>query len=370
MLGISVYPYKENIQDSLNYVKKAASFGFKRVFTNILEIENQDKEDLLSSMKEVIQYARRQSMEVMLDVNPTVFEQLNISYHNLSFFKKMGATAIRLDSSFDGFVESLMTFDNNNLDIEINISNDTAYLENVLSYAPQKKKIIGCHNFYPQRFTGLDDSYFKKCSEKYKSMGLRTAAFINSHYGDHGPHPFCDGLCTLEMHRDMKIVTQAKHLIAIGSIDDIIIANAFASDQELEAISLVNQNQIVLDVVFNPNVSEEEKKLVLDNQHFNRGDISSYMIRSTYVKTQYKNTSIPVNCTSDSLYYGDITIGNDTFGQYRGELNIVTKEMSDPKHNKNVVGKVADDEQFLISYIKPWTKFRFIERKKEDDITL
>ena len=139
-------------------------------------IEQGKEEETLESLKVSIKHARKYGMEVILDLNPAVFEQLNISYHDLTFFKEMGATGIRLDSTFDGLVESLMTFDDSQLDLEINISNDTYYLENIISYQPNMKRIIGCHNFYPQRFTGLDYDYFIKCSKKYKEKELRKFA--------------------------------------------------------------------------------------------------------------------------------------------------------------------------------------------------
>ena len=45
------------------------------------------------------------------------------------------------------------------------------------------------------------------------------------------------GLCTLEMHRNLPITTQVKHLLMMDLVDDIIIGNAFASKAELKAIS-------------------------------------------------------------------------------------------------------------------------------------
>lgn len=304
-------------------------------------------------------------MEVILDLNPAVFDQLGISYQDLTFFKEMGATGIRLDSTFDGLIESLITFDDSKLDLEINISNDTHYLENIISYEPNRNRIIGCHNFYPQRFTGLDYEYFIRCSEKYKKLGLRTAAFVNSQKADHGPHEYVDGLCTLEMHRDMPIKVQAKHLIATGLIDDIIIANAYASEEELRELSELRMDQIELDVEFSKGTTLLEKEILIDNQHFNRGDINSYSIRSTYVKLKYGNDDIPENNSFEHIEFGDVTLGNNSFGQYRGEVNIVKQKMPNKRHEKNVVAKVIKDNQFLIRYIKPWTKFRFREAEQK-----
>ena len=361
MLGISVYPYKEQSDETKAYIRRAAELGFGRMFTNLLALPDSEREETLAKMGDAIACARECGMEVVLDVNPGVFKQLGLAETDLSFFKEMGATGVRLDSAFDGLVESLLTFDSSGLDLEVNISNDTEYVANVFSYQPNRDRIIGCHNFYPQRFTGLDYEYFMKCSAKYKELGLRTAAFVNSRAADHGPHAFADGLCTLEEHRDLPIVVQAKHLLATGLIDDVIIANAFASDEELVALANIRQDQIELAVEFVPGTTETEREIVLEKQHFNRGDINSYSIRSTFVKLDYADASIPSNNTASELHPGDITIGNDSFGQYKGELNIVRRDMPNSGGHKNVVAHVVDDEKFLMRYIKPWTKFRFAE---------
>ncbi len=367
MLGISIYPYKEKTDETLGYIELASKYNFKRVFTNLLMIEHGKEEEVLESLKISINHARKCGMEVILDLNPAVFEQLNISYHDLTFFKEMGATGVRLDSTFDGLVESLITFDDSQLDLEINISNDTYYLENVISYQPNMKRIIGCHNFYPQRFTGLDYDYFIKCSKKYKKMGLRTAAFVNSHSASHGPHIYTDGLCTLEQHRDLPIEIQAKHLIATGLIDDIIVANAYASEEELMLLSRLRDDQIEIDITFSSGATQLEKEIILDNQHFNRGDINSYSIRSTFIKLKYQDRSIPEHNVKEKVEFGDITLGNDSFGQYKGEVNIVKKRMPNAAHEKNVIARITEDNQFLIDYIKPWTKFRFREARNKDE---
>ena len=63
---------------------------------------------------------------------------------------------------FSGREEALMSLDASNLKIELNISNGTKYVDNILSYQPNKENIIGCHNFYPRRFTGLSRQHFYK----------------------------------------------------------------------------------------------------------------------------------------------------------------------------------------------------------------
>ena len=154
---------------------------------------NKPKEDIVREFKEIIEYATDLGYEVILDVAPAVFDQLGISYDDLSFFHDMGATGIRLDVGFDGAKEAMLTFNPYELAIEINMSNNVAYLDNILTYQPNAPFLYGCHNFYPQKGTGLDYDFFVKCSSRFKKHGIRTAAFINSHSATLGPWSINDG---------------------------------------------------------------------------------------------------------------------------------------------------------------------------------
>ncbi len=49
-------------------------------------------------------------MQICIDINPKLFKQLNIDYSDLSFFKELGVTTIRLDEGFTGYEEAKMTF--------------------------------------------------------------------------------------------------------------------------------------------------------------------------------------------------------------------------------------------------------------------
>ena len=40
------------------------------------------------------------------------------------------------------------------------MSNDVAYLENILSHQANQPFLYGCHNFYPQEGTGLPYAFF------------------------------------------------------------------------------------------------------------------------------------------------------------------------------------------------------------------
>lgn len=95
---------------------------------------------------------------------------------------------------------------------------------------------------------------------------------------------------------------------------------------------------------------------MLENQHFRRGDITSQMVRSTQVRKDYKQEN-PPHDNEQIFQVGDIVIGNDQFGKYKNELQIVLEPHRDERKNK--VGSIQKDELILLDYIRPWTKFRF-----------
>lgn len=359
-LGVSIYPNHSDPEKDKAYIELASRYGFKRVFTCLLSVAG-DKEKIITDFKNVIRFANDLGMETIADISPRIFKELNISYDDLSFFGELEAAGIRLDMGFTGHEEASMTFNPQGLKIELNMSNATKYIDNIMSYQPIKENLLGCHNFYPHRYSGLSYPFFTECSRKFKNLGIRTAAFVSSQAATFGPWPVVEGLPTLEMHRELPIDVQAKHLFATGLIDDVLIGNAYASDQELAALSKINKDKLTLTIDLSNDITELEKKIVLEEPHFYRGDVSDYMIRSTQSRVKYRGSEFAPHTTND-MKRGDIVIENDLYGQYAGELQIVLKDMEN-SGKTNVVGKIREEEIFLLDYIQPWGKFAFQERK-------
>ncbi len=140
----------------------------------------------------------------------------------------------------------------------------------------------------------------------------------------------------------------------------MIIGNAYASDEELEALGQLNRYQLALAIEFTKEASTVEKKITLTEQHFRRGDITDQVVRSTEVRKKYKNEANPAHDNTQAFQIGDVVIGNDAFGKYKNELQIVLQPHTDDRKNK--VGKITEDELLLLDFVKPWTKFRFIEK--------
>lgn len=360
-LGISVYPSQAKLDEILAYITLAGKYGYKRIFTCLISEEDKEIETIIEEFKQITAKAKQCGMEVIGDVEPAVFQKFGVTYQNLKFFNDIGMSGIRLDMGFSGMEESMMSFNPYGLKIELNVSNGTKYVDNILSYRPNKENILGCHNFYPHVYTGLGYDHFIKCSKQYKELNIRTAAFVNAPSAQHGPWPVTEGLCTLEEHRNLPIEVQAKHLFATNLIDDVIIANAFASEADLKKLSELDRYMPEFTMEFAKGIPELEKKIVLEEVHFNRGDVSDYMARSTQSRVKYKGSDFPPFNTPD-MEKGDVIIESSLYKRYAGELQIALKPMKN-SGKSNVVGKIVPEEVFLLDYLEPWMKFKFSEKK-------
>lgn len=359
-LGISIYPEHSTMEKDKQYIELASKYGFTRIFTCLLSVEGKTPSEIREEFSELIGHAHKYNMEVILDVAPFVFENLGISYDNLSFFSEIGADGLRLDEGFNSLNESLMTYNKYNLKIEINSSFGNGYLANIMSHHPKVDNLITCFNFYPQKYSGLSFEHFEKCGNDIRSLNLKNAAFVSSQEPNtYGPWPVNEGLCTLEMHRELPIDVQVRHLFATGLIDDVIIANAYASEKELIEISKCKPCELAFKIDYEIDITDVEKELIYEHLHFVRGDVSEYMVRSTQPRITYQNADIAPRNTRD-LKRGDVIIVNNDYSRYKGELHIVLKDMPNDGR-KNVVGRIPQNESMLIDFLKPWRTFAFVE---------
>lgn len=371
MLGISIYPNLIESTKCKKYIELASKYGFKRIFTNFIEVE---KKDDLEKFEDVCKFAKKLGFEIVFDVNPEVFETIKKNNPDpLKFFLEMGATAIRMDEEYDGKFESEFTHNKYNIKLEVNASSSTGLLENIIKYKGNLQNVISCHNFYPQSFTGLDRKLFEEKCKYYKSKGIKVAAFVGSQSKNAiGPWPLKEGLPTLEEHRKLSIVDQAKDLIASCLVDDIIISNQPATEKELKELSELQENSFNFSITLNKNISSIEKDAIFNANTVHMGkelkscvrqDYSPYMIRISAPRIKFSNQKIkPTISNVKKFNVGDVLVLNELSGRYNGEVQIVMKEMPYDKR-KNIVGKLSKFDTSLFKYIEPNKLIKFIQVK-------
>ncbi len=362
-LGISIYPENQNINEIKEYVKLASEYGYTRIFTSILQVTKDNKDEMISKFKEVLGYCNELGFEIVLDVAPNVFDILEINLPNIDLFKEMYVDTIRLDEKLGDGLESQILKENPKIELELNVSTSIEDLDEILNDCEDRSRIKTSHNFYPQRYTGLPLKHLIKHSEHCKEAGLRVQAFINSH-GEKavtGPWNVNEGLCTLEEHRNLDAFVQAQLLATLDCIDDISFGNSFASEKELRMVSKVKEDYIYLKIKTNE-ISEIESEIIFNyGNHFRRPDINDYSIRLTMARVDYKDSIInPSNVIPDVQTFGEVYILNQDFDRYKGEVQIITLEMPKDKR-KNLIGIVNEDYQKLIPFIGSRQKIKFIK---------
>ena len=357
--GISLYPEHSTVEADCAYIERAARHGFTRIFSCLLSVEG-DPAQIERESRQLTDCAHACGMEVIFDVAPNVFDKLGISYSNLEFFSRIGADGIRLDEAFRADIVADMTRNPYGLKIELNASCADGILAAVLVNDPDRAHLLSCHNFYPQRYSGLDLGFFERESKLVHETGITLAAFIGIPRADaFGPWPLHEGLTTLECHRDLPLDFQARHLSAMGTIDDIIISNCFATDEELAAVGSLDRSKVQLRPQMDPSTTENELLVARYADHKVRGDLSPYLLRSTWTRVEYADLDIPVRPVGRALRRGDVIVVNNASPRYKGELQIVLRDMPDDG-TRNVIGVLPEHEQMLLGYLDSWKKFQIL----------
>ncbi len=380
-LGISVYPDKTPMEEVYTYMEKAAKLGYSRIFTCFLSIPEEERETYMVQFKEFMAKAHELGFEVAADTNPAVFEIIGATPDNLKPFADLGLDIIRMDGNFGTQGDIQLTRNPYNIKIEFNASMN-AGVELLINNGGNKDQIIMCHNFFPERYTGLDFDLFMDFNRYWKELNLHTAAFVSSN-NEHtiGPWKVFCGLPTVEIMRGLPIDLQARYLLATGDVDDILIGNYPATDAELEALANVNYQAIEIKVDEVEGITDNEKMIMYDfAPHWDRYDHSSFMLRSSMPRIKFKsqksvqdfgfNDGADHKIKSQSIPYrnpgkkvftrGDVLIVNDNLEHYRGELEIVLTEIPDDGE-RNLVATIKPEELMLLDFIRPGQHFKILK---------
>ena len=358
-LGISLYPEHSTPEKDQAYMELAAKYGFSRIFTCLLSVEK-DAESTIEEFGGFIKRAHDLGYVVAVDTNEQVFERLGATPTDLTPFKRMGVDIIRLDGHFGDYGDMMITRNRKGIKVEFNGSGNLA-LDLLIERGADAGNMVTCSNFYPEPYSGLSEERFQFFCQKYKGMGLTTAAFVSSQEPDtFGPWPVFAGLPTCEDDRHRPIDLQARHVLAAGLVDDVLIGNAFASETELAALAAVDTSRVTVRVEPVAGISELESEIVYNFSHAERGDASAYMIRSSMPRMAYKGKAIAPRAYDEPMFHrGDVMVVNDNMAHYRAELEIARMDMVNDG-TRNLVGRIPADELFLIDYIKPEHPFGLI----------
>ena len=343
--GISVYAgLGYGIEENIFLIEKAASFGMGKIFTSAQIPESfEDSEKFFDDFVTIIAAAVSNGFEIILDVNA----------ENISNFDLKGLT-LRLD---DGFDISQIVELSRQRKIQLNASTVTNdFLVSLKNNGADFENISALHNFYPHIHTGLDTYFFENQNKILHDFGISVGAFVQSSEGKKRP-PLYEGLPTLEDCRNFSTDLSARFLAALGT-DFIIIGDGIPTNEECESVAALVDDEVIMQarLLTDDKISTE----ILSYVFTRRPDVSKSVIRAIEGRQILKllgGTVTPDNFPRERNF-GDVTIDNQNFGRYEGEVQIV-ENILPPDPRENIVASILEEESFLKGYIKPQQKFSF-----------
>ena len=360
-LGISLYPEFASQEDNFAYLRRAAEHGFDVLFLALLGAKG-TYEEVVERYLPYTRLAHELGFEIFCDVNPMVLKRLGVGISmfqggiDLTFFKELGIDAMRLDLGMSDLEEAALAKNADGIKICINGAAVTDHVGALLSCGAPREALVGCHNYYPHRYTGVSLDYFMRGTEHWAKRGMRLQAFVSSNAPEaFGPWPVTEGLPTLEMHRDLPIEVQLKHFVMMGCVGDVLIGNCFATDDELAAMERANSDRVRFTTRLVDDLPEDMARRLGMNLSV-RGDCTSgYMIRT--LESRMDPAPVEPFNTVD-IERGDVIIDNRLYGQYAGEVQIALAPMKN-SGKTNGVGHSDDCEHVLLDYLAAGTRFAF-----------
>lgn len=120
----------------------------------------------------------------------------------------------------------------------------------------------------------------------------------------------------------------------------------------------------ILDVEVEPGLTEEERKLVFEfDKHFDLGDGFYYYIRSRMGRFLPNLQLEPRIADVKESKRGDVVVVNDNCRHYKGEVQIVLKQMKNDGQ-RTLIGHVLENELILLDFIGPRKRIKFKEYKR------
>ncbi len=351
--GISIYFGLDNTkEENIKLLKDAHELGFTRIFTS-LHIPEANYSTLKTEAREFFKLAKKYNMDIISDISPNTFKFLDLNDMDLKGLGDMGVKTIRIDFGYKGEEISKMSKNPHGIKIQLNASTITEeFFKNLDIYSPNYKNVDALHNFYPRVGTGISEQCMKEKNAILSKRGIETSAFVTSNNRKRGP--LHDGLPTLEDHRGIDVGEAANHLFALGN-KSVFIGDSLPSISELEDLSRLIPDAVEISIELKE--CDSVTLRLLSETYTNRTDEARDAIRASESRLLLKEDKIKALNTVDKEY-GDITIDNENYMRYMGELQIL-KRSQKADYRTNVVASVLQKHLYLLKYINGGKKFYF-----------
>lgn len=345
MRGISVYLGDELTLDSMAWMERMREAGFTSIFTS-LHIPEDDPTTYTERLQQLGALASRLKMELVADIAPSSLQALGKTWDDAHALLEWGVTGLRVDY---GVTPKQVADLSRHMMVALNASTLTeAELEEMLRQGLRREHVEAWHNFYPRPETGLERSWFDERNAWLHAQGIRVQAFIPGDERLRGP--LHETLPTLEMHRHQSPFSCYIDLQA--RVDRILIGDPCISNQTMRQFREYDEGVIVL------RATTRNHDDSVPTSHTNRMDPARDVIRSVESRAYGRpgDHLIQPRDTEERVL-GSITIDNERYGRYAGELQITKRDLP-ADERVNVIGRIIEEDRSLIQQIGPGGRFQ------------
>lgn len=347
MFGFSVFLNDEIDED---YLQRMLAAGFSGIFTSI-HIPEEDASHYKQGLAQLGTFARNHHLELMVDISRDALGKLGASSQNISPLVDLGVTGLRIDYGLDWRDVAEIS---HQLKVALNASTlQQSDIDALKSFQADFTAIEAWHNYYPRPETGLDTDYLLARNQWLRTNHLPVTAFVAGDNDKRGP--LYKGLPTLEEQRDLLPLAGALALIQDYRCDHVYIGDPGLSPSSCDQFATyINENSISLSA--HALVAGHTDWLDhIEKPHSNRLDPARDVVRSQEARLRPLAKPIAALNTIERPI-GAITIDNQAYQRYQGEVQIVKRALA-ADDKVNVVGQVIPSHLPLIKQIGPGQKF-------------
>lgn len=344
--------------DSLGFSVYLSSFGRARralergagsaaaVFLS-LHISEEFSPDYCARAEAACRWLAQAGYRVVADVSLKTLSQFGES-NLVRLAGRLGLWALRVDY---GFSETEIAALAREMPVVLNAS--TIKAAPAARIAEAGGLVMAMHNFYPRPETGLDDAFLLESTRSLQAAGIKVLAFIPGDEELRGP--LREGLPTLERHRGLPVSACFADLAVRFGVDGVFAGDPGVSEGEQAHIRRFCTDG-VLEI---PAELDAERRELYGRVFTCRADSPSRLIRFAESREYscFGSRVPPGGCAP--RVRGSITLDNDNYGRYSGELQLVRSDL--PADGRvNVIGRVKEPYLLLADCVRNGSRFTLV----------
>jgi hypothetical protein len=344
MIGASVFLGQQLEHEQEAYLDIISNLGGTTIFTS-LHIPEDDSTLYKKALQTLGSQVQSRNMKLYVDMSTHSMTSLGLQWEDSRTLVDWGITGIRMDYG----IESAVIADISKcMPVALNASTLTPeWLEELLALGLVKNHAEVWHNYYPRPETALDATWFDKQNRWFKEQGLKTVAFIPGDGQLRGP--LYKGLPTLEDHRFLSPLASYLSFVNDHPVDEILIGDPSLSLSSVNQFKAYQTNEIPLR--YQSLIEDSQTDSLLNLNHRNRFDPARDVIRSEGARPFAQTFGEPLRARNQiARAKGAITIDNELYGRYQGDLHIVKNPLAE-NEAVNVVGQVIKEDLPLLEFI-------------------